>query len=257
LNFEVVLREKYLENPCSFQPTALWKTIKMTSNFKNEIKINNNEVVNLIIENESMLHTYWISSKYSIYPKIKDNYEMMILHDNFIGKFNKLDFIDEKYFKLIHNLKNIHKEELDRRFSFDTVDIPREADIVSDIICKCYSDIRVTPEEVLDWTKEEVFDNSLWVFVVDNIKEMPIALGIAECDKDIMEGSLEWIQVLPQYRGYGIGATLINFLLLILKEKSKFVTVSGKVDNKTNPQRMYRKCGFQGNDIWHILRRNL
>ncbi|WP_346928650.1 GNAT family N-acetyltransferase [Clostridium sp.] len=153
MNFEVVLREKYLENPCSFQPTALWKTIKMTSNFKKEIKINNNEV--------------------------------------------------------------------------------------------------------LDWTKEKVFDNSLWVLVVENIKEMPIALGIAECDEDIVEGSLEWIQVLPQYRVYGIGAALVNFLLSILKEKSKFVTVSGKIDNKTNPQRMYRKCGFQGNDIWHILRRNL
>jgi len=175
LNFEVVLRERYLENPCAFQSTALWKAIKMTSGFEKEIKVNNSKVVNLIIENESMLHTYWFSSEYSMYPKIKDNYEMMILHDNFM----------------------------------------------------------------------------------DNIKEMPIALGIAECDEDIMEGSLEWIQVLPQYRGYGIGVALVNFLLLILKEKSKFVTVSGKIDNKTNPQRMYRKCGFQGNDIWHILRRKL
>ncbi|HBL05349.1 MULTISPECIES: hypothetical protein [unclassified Clostridium] len=51
MNFEVVLREKYLENPCSLQPTALWKTIKMTSDFKKEIKVNNNEIVNLIIEN--------------------------------------------------------------------------------------------------------------------------------------------------------------------------------------------------------------
>jgi len=152
LNFEVVLREKYLENPCAFQSTALWKAIKMTSGFEKEIKVNNSKVVNLIIENESMLHTYWFSSEYSMYPKIKDYYEMMILHDNFM----------------------------------------------------------------------------------DNIKEMPIALGIAECDED-----------------------LVNFLLLILKEKSKFVTVSGKIDNKTNPQRMYRKCGFQGNDIWHILRRKL
>ncbi len=51
LNFELILREKYLENPCSFQPTALWKAIKMTSGFEKEIKVNNSEVVNLIIEN--------------------------------------------------------------------------------------------------------------------------------------------------------------------------------------------------------------
>jgi len=34
---------------------------------------------------------------------------------------------------------------------------------------------------------------------------------------------------------------------------AEFATVSGKVNNATSPEILYRKCGFIGNDIWHIL----
>ncbi len=250
-----MLRKKYLENPCSFQPTALWKYLKMTSNFKKEMKVVNDEVVNIIIENEFMLHTYWVHREHNIYPKVKDDYHMMILHDNFINKFDVSDFLDEEYFKLIHNLKMLDKIELNRRFSFKTVDISKECNIVSDIICKCYSDIRVDPKIVFSWTKEKVFDNSLWVLVIDNIKNTPVALGIGECDKENREGSLEWIQVLPKYRRCGVGTALVIYLLERFKEKTNFVTVSGEINNITKPQRLYEKCGFQGNDVWHILKK--
>lgn len=36
-------------------------------------------------------------------------------------------------------------------------------------------------------------------------------------------------------------------------KNADFATVSGKVNNITNPERVYRKCGFEGNDIWHVL----
>lgn len=36
---------------------------------------------------------------------------------------------------------------------------------------------------------------------------------------------------------------------------AKFATVSGKIDNPANPERLYRKCGFVGNDVWHIIRK--
>lgn len=46
----------------------------------------------------------------------------------------------------------------------------------------------------------------------------------------------------------------LNELLWRMKEKVDFVTVSGKSDNKTNPEGLYRSCGFTGNDLWHILK---
>lgn len=46
---------------------------------------------------------------------------------------------------------------------------------------------------------------------------------------------------------------IVDFLLTQMQDKAKFATVSGKVNNATNPEKLYRKCGFIGNDIWHIL----
>jgi len=42
-------------------------------------------------------------------------------------------------------------------------------------------------------------------------------------------------------------------LLHDLKGKAAFVTVSGEMDNTSQPEKLYRKCGFSGNDIWHIM----
>ena len=37
-----------------------------------------------------------------------------------------------------------------------------------------------------------------------------------------------------------------------MKRRAKFATVSGKSNSSTNPEALYRKYGFVGNDIWHI-----
>ena len=46
---------------------------------------------------------------------------------------------------------------------------------------------------------------------------------------------------------------LVNSLLLKMQGIAEFATVSGKVNNPTNPQSIYRKYGFIGDDVWHIL----
>ena len=35
---------------------------------------------------------------------------------------------------------------------------------------------------------------------------------------------------------------------------ARFATVSGRVDSESHPEALYRKCGFEGQDIWHVLR---
>lgn len=76
---------------------------------------------------------------------------------------------------------------------------------------------------------------------------------MADLDKDLKEGILEWIQVLPAYRGKKIGQLIVNELLKRMIGKANFATVSGKVSNTTKPEMLYRKCGFTGDDLWHIL----
>lgn len=78
---------------------------------------------------------------------------------------------------------------------------------------------------------------------------------MADFDSEMQEGIIEWIQVLPEYRGKKIGQMLVNDLLLRMKPMARFATVSGQVNNLSSPEKLYRKCGFVGNDVWHILRK--
>ena len=84
-----------------------------------------------------------------------------------------------------------------------------------------------------------------------------VATGIAELDPECNEGVLEWIQVSENYRRCGLGSYIVIELLWRMKDIAQFVTVSGQCNNPTNPESLYRKCGFTGNDVWHILRRKI
>lgn len=135
------------------------------------------------------------------------------------------------------------------------VDVNCELDAVSDLIGKCYEDIHPSTNTVRGWTKHDVFDDNLWIWITDNETNEPIALGIAELDSKVSEGSLEWIQVLPSYQGKGLGKILVLELLNRMHGKVDFVTVSGELNNETNPERLYKSCGFSGDDIWWLLRK--
>jgi GNAT superfamily N-acetyltransferase len=185
--------------------------------------------------------------------KIPDN--ISVVHDedyNINPSSLKKDTI---YFRLKHNLKLVELFTLDKLFEYRSIDFTCISDLeaIVDIINKSYTDIQVDLNQVVSWTKLEVFDEHLWIFIIDTNTQKPVALGIAEWDKEVREGMLEWIQVLPEYRGRKLGQAIVNKLLVILSNHVDFVTVSGQMDNKTNPEKLYRKCGFEGKDIWHVI----
>lgn len=91
--------------------------------------------------------------------------------------------------------------------------------------------------------------------VVDSATEKIAASGIAELDAEIGEGVLEWIQVSPAYRRRGLGEAIVRELLGRLKPMADFVTVSGRMNNETRPELLYKKCGFGDMVIWHVLMR--
>jgi hypothetical protein len=53
----------------------------------------------------------------------------------------------------------------------------------------------------------------------------------------------------------GLGQCIVNELLSRLKDKADFVTVSGRVNNETQPERLYEQCGFSNKKNWHVLTR--
>lgn len=176
---------------------------------------------------------------------------MCIVHDSCYVEEKYKDYHDEPYFRLYHNLLDVQSVESDD-ISIVTAkydDIPFFVDVIN----QSYTDLSVTIEQLNKYTRTEAFCPELWICAVDNTTSCIVGCGIADFDKEMHEGILEWIQVVPAYRGKGIGKLIVNDLLKRMTGIADFATVSGKVNNPTSPEILYRKCGFVGNDIWHIL----
>lgn len=190
---------------------------------------------------------YWKRAVYQVHRDI-----LIIHRDDLIKETNFLD--DTIYFRLKHDLNEIKNVKIDDDYYFKNINVNNIADLknVMEIINKSYDDIQVTFNQVIEWTKRKVFNNNLWIFLVNNVTQERVALGIAEVDNEVGEGMLEWIQVLPDYRKQKFGQAIVNELLKRFKNKVDFVTVSGKCENITKPEILYRKCGFTGNDYWHV-----
>ncbi len=175
----------------------------------------------------------------------------IVHHSGFDGSYlNK--YYDEPYFRLIHSLENIENIVPDWLY-FRTAEVA-DFDLIVSIINKSYTDLSVDISQITGYTKTEVYDKDLWIIAYEKETDLHIGCGIADFDNEVKEGILEWIQVLPEYRGRKVGTAIVNQLLYRLKDKSEFVTVSGKVNNQTNPESLYHSCGFAGNDVWHILK---
>jgi len=190
---------------------------------------------------------YW-KNKNIVMP---DN--MRIVHDGEFCAEMLSGYTDEPYFRLLHNLDGVStvQPENTQVKTATQDDIP----VIVDVINRSYRDISVTMDQVLSFWQHPTYDSSLWILVLDKQTSKAMGCGIAELDPEASEGVLEWIQVLPEHRGKGIGQLVVNQLLRRIQGKAKFATVSGKVDNETKPELLYRKCGFCGNDVWHILRK--
>lgn len=188
---------------------------------------------------------YWKAKRITIPP------DMKILHDRDFSSDILSDYTDEKYFRLYHSLKDILKIVTDD-FEITTA-TRRDIKTIVQIINDSYTDISVNKELIKSYTQTPVYNENLWIMVKEKATGKFVGCGLADYDAEAKELILEWIQVLPECRGKKIGQLIVTELLLRMKGVADFATVSGKVDNVTNPEALYRKCGFVGSDVWHIL----
>ena len=189
---------------------------------------------------------YWKYKSIEVPPNMK------IVHQREMTDDLLLDYNDEPYFRLYHDLKNI------RQATAQDVEIVSGGASVSDfvqLINRSYTDLSVSAEQIENYRHTPVYRPDLWILLKERDTQTVLAGGIADYDEEIGELILEWIQVLPQYRMRGYGQIVVNTLLSKMQNTAKFATVSGKVNNATKPEYLYRKCGFVGTDIWHILTR--
>lgn len=180
---------------------------------------------------------------------IPDTIEILHSHD-WTGQYK--DF--QRFFRVKHSLTEI--DEID--FAYQVISIEKQAGQLSEMINASYTheDIYVSEQDVLQWRYHETFRESLCIGINSEDGRM-IASGIAEYDEACKEGFLEWVQVLPEYRNKGFGKKVVMILLNELRNLGAyFVTVSGNLDNVSNPLELYKKCGFTGDDVWYICHKN-
>ena len=187
---------------------------------------------------------YWKYKRIPVPPGMK------IVHQRDMTDDLLRDHSDEPYFRLYHDLKNV------RRMTVPEAEIVSGGEPVSEfvrLINQSYTDLRVTAEQMESYRHTPVYCPELWVLLREKGTQTVLAGGIADYDRQIGESILEWIQVLPPYRGRGYGQVVVNTLLSKMQGKARFATVSGKVNDPTEPERLYRRCGFVGTDVWHVL----
>lgn len=178
---------------------------------------------------------------------VPDN--MRVVRDDAYDAAQYAAWHDTRYFKLRHDLKNLEKPALPDGYE----PISPDAAALARHICACYDEEGVTAEELEAYRAHPVYDGTLWLALAADGGEIA-ASGIAELDKRIGEGVLEWIQVSRAYRRQGLGAFVVRELLRRMKQSgAAFATVSGKLDGKTNPLALYEACGFGDRTVWHIL----
>lgn len=188
---------------------------------------------------------YWKANSITIPDGVK------ILHREEYDEAMYQQYIDEPYFRLIHDLKGLSDPKLPQGYSLTTAAPSEYAAHIS----SCYDGIGITEDELQSYTLRPVYDAALWLAVKDDRTGTIVGTGIAELDREIGEGVLEWIQVSNGHRGKGLGTFIVLELLLRMKDKISFATVAGQCNNTSNPEMLYRRCGFTGNDVWHILRK--
>ncbi|HIV19552.1 MAG TPA: GNAT family N-acetyltransferase [Candidatus Merdivicinus intestinigallinarum] len=176
---------------------------------------------------------------------------MRVVHDRDFPDGGLPNFTDQRYFRLYHDLHSIPcAEQQDIALVTAT---EQDVDTIVSVINQCYDDIRVNRQQLIRYRQTPVYCADLWVLAVSRTENICVGAGIADYDRELGELVLEWIQVLPAYRNRKIGQEIVCELLRRMRGTAKFATVSGQANNPSRPEFLYRKCGFTGTDVWHVL----
>ena len=249
----------YLAAPCQALPNALWKTRRtlQQASVKCLAEPQNGSTGRLIAYSDSMLILFWTQDRTALVPEaLLRDADLALLHADYVNPSLRSEFgSGSHYFRLVHREAPVPAMPLPQGFALAEVALPSDAAAAADLIGRCYADLKPSARTVASWTDHPTFSPDLWIWIVDVATGAPVALGIAELDTRIGEGALEWVQVLPRYRGRGLGAALVCELLRRCARAAAFVTVSGQMDNESRPEALYRRCGFRRQDTWWVLRR--
>jgi ribosomal protein S18 acetylase RimI-like enzyme len=253
-DFRTALTEAYCEQPCQVLPNALWKTLAELEGLDCIFCREGGSVSHLEISGPGKMLLSWDKDRSRLpapAEKLADK-KLALVHQDYVQAIPERLFASRaSFYRLKH--QGFRPDARPEASIIRAVRLPDELDRVADFLNRCYVGMRMTPQTVLSWTRHLVYDPRLWIWIESETGQVA-GLGIAEFDAAIREGSLEWIQVLPAFRRQGFGRRIVCELLWRLDQKADFTTVSGRKADDSGAERLYRSCGFEGNDIWWALR---
>ena len=192
--------------------------------------------------------------------------DTVVLKDEKYNEVVYRDFIDTKYIKSIHYLQSIKMIPLNEHYFIHSVGFDELGKVV-EIFNSCYEDVKVTLEEInKHWNGEDV-DRDYWCFLYSKkdfilhketkIKDyQPIGLCIVDYNKEIGEASLFCLGIKPQYRGKGLGLSLLKEVMLRASSTAKFMVTSYPVKNDFGLDNFFKQAGFTDETLWHYLKKN-
>ena len=255
-DFETLL-DFYRDQPCQVLPNAYWKSERVLNKSRLFYERNSSgDFSSMMIREESRILSYWCDKSLKSIPLYGESrgLSMILVHDDCLEFFKDFNFSHKTaFFRILHKGAPPDNSLLEG-YHYERVDPHQDLAMIASFINQCYENINVNGKIVESWLDHPVYDPNLWVWIRETRTDQFAALGIAEIDHRVPEASLEWVQVHPDYQRRGLGSAIIAELLRRVSPNVDFTTVSGEVNNPSNPEKLYRQIGFKGSDVWWMLK---
>ena len=250
------LVELYRKYPCRTLPNAYWKTESKLAGVAVYLEQDSfGDASGLAVWDKSQILALWCRKRVNCPLSRRElaAFSLILVHDDALSLLNGFTFDRrEPFFRIIHKGEPPFYN-CPPQYHYEAANPESDHQAIAEMIRACYPGSTMMGEEVLSWVNHPVYDPSLWVWVREAVTGRRVGLGIAELDPELQEASLEWIQVLPEEQGKGLGKAIVAEILRRVAGRVSFTTVSGREDNLTHPERLYRRCGFTGSDVWWLL----
>lgn len=251
-HFVAMVKELYVQNPCQVSDLALWKVEQLCRESETYSVINEGHTYLYAIRNQR-LEFYWSDDRlhFLLTANEIESLEFFVLHEDFYR------LIADKVAG--YQVRESHPLLLDFTYSQGVkcsddffvadFDFAREQDYVvaAEMLNRCYESKHHSAATVARWRELPVCDESLWLWVRSRTSEEAVGLGISTYQVCIRECYLDWIQVVPEYQGRGLGRLLVSETIRRAIGKSDIIRVTGMADD------FYRKCGFVRTESWRII----
>jgi GNAT superfamily N-acetyltransferase len=251
-DFVAVVKELYIQNPCRVSSLAFWKVAQLCRESETYSVIDKGHTYLYAIRNQR-LEFYWSDDRlhFLLTPDEIEALDSLVLHTDLyrlIADEMEGYQVSESH-PLLYDFAFGQGVEHSDEFFITDFDFAREQECVvaAEMLNRCHETDHHSAAEVAGWRRLPVFDGSLWLWVRSRASKEAVGLGISTYQACIRESYLDWIQVLPEYQGRGLGRLLVSETIRQAASKSDIIRVTGMADD------FYRRCGFVGTESWYIV----